>query len=934
MKKCISLITLIITIVVVIILAAAVIVSLAGNNPINNARIANLISTKDSMESGVLAYTAKIKAKTLGVVDTYETITGTNTEDSYRIIEKDDEGLVTCEVTKDEQVITLYKIDKDLFKQNVDKLPSTPNNKCEWYLDEDGHVFLVFEENGLAPKWMTNKQKVIDDATLLTFVVYKGGEIGEGVNSGKADTPKEPEWYDKVQEADADWFTYSNNSDGTVTITGFSSAYPGTPTDIKFPTKNKEGKTITAIGEAAFNGKQITSLVFPSGINVLNVRAFTNCEKLEKIKFSSTLSNICTDSSYSRQTFYGCANITEIVITQTQANMSMTSVLPYSYNKVNKVTFEGEITSFGKSMLNSFSALESITIPQTVTTIGEASLRSTGLREINIPAKVTSIGDYAFYDCKNLAKITFAKNGKSSLESIGESAFCNVPITELNFPEGLQTLAMRAFANCTSIQKIKFPSSLVSINADSSYSRQTFYGCSNITEIVITQTQANMVMSSVLPHSYNKVNKVTFEGEITSFGKSMLSSFSEIKSITIPQTVTTIGEASLRSTGLREISIPAKVTSIGNYAFYDCKSLEKVNFAPNGESLLEYIGDSAFHAVAITELNFPEGLKILDKRAFANCTNLQKVNFSSSLVNINTDSSYSNQTFYGCSNITEIVLTQTQANKSMGSVFPGSYNKINNVSFEGVITSFGNGMLSNFTALVNLTIPQTVTSLGDSCLRASGLKEISIPSKVTSIGNYAFYDCKSLEKVNFAKNGESSLEYIGDSAFHGIPITEINFPEGLKTLDGRAFANCTNLQKVKFSSTLSSICTTYYYSNQTFNGCNNVKEIVMTQTQANMSMNSVFPNSYDKINKVTFEGTITSFGEGMLSSFKSLESLTIPSTVTSLGKNSLRGTGLKEITIPSSVKSIGEYTFLECTNLTTINYSGSASGRPWGAPNL
>ena len=408
MKKGISLITLIITIVVVIILAAAVIISLAGNNPINNARIANLISTKDSMESGVLAYTAKIKAKTLGVVDTYETITGTNTEDSYRIIEKDDEGLVTCEVTKDEQVITLYKIDKDLFKQNVDKLPSTPNNKCEWYLDEDGHVFLVFEENGLAPKWMTNKQKVIDDATLLTFVVYKGGEIGEGVNSGKADTPKEPEWYDKVQEADADWFTYSNNSDGTVTITGFSSAYPGTPTDIKFPTKNKEGKTITAIGEAAFNRKQITSLVFPNGINVLNVRAFTNCEKLEKIKFSSTLSNICTDSSYSRQTFYGCANITEIVITQTQANMSMGSVFPHSYDKINKVTFEGTITSFGEGMLSSFKSLESLTIPSTVTSLGKNSLRGTGLKEITIPSSVKSIGEYTFLECTNLTTINYS----------------------------------------------------------------------------------------------------------------------------------------------------------------------------------------------------------------------------------------------------------------------------------------------------------------------------------------------------------------------------------------------------------------------------------------------------------------------------------------------------------------------------------------------
>jgi hypothetical protein len=64
-RKGISLITLIITIVVVIILAAAVILMLTGNNPINNARVANLISTKDSIESAVLTYAAKVKSKVM-----------------------------------------------------------------------------------------------------------------------------------------------------------------------------------------------------------------------------------------------------------------------------------------------------------------------------------------------------------------------------------------------------------------------------------------------------------------------------------------------------------------------------------------------------------------------------------------------------------------------------------------------------------------------------------------------------------------------------------------------------------------------------------------------------------------------------------------------------------------------------------------------------
>ena len=151
-RKGISLITLIITIVVVIILAAAVILMLTGNNPINNARVANLISTKDSIESAVLTYAAKVKSKVMGEKSTYQIITGENDSEEYRIIEKDSEGtLVTCEVTKNTIPITLYKIDENLFKEKIDKLPAPPNRNGAWYLDEDGHVFSLFDAGHILP---------------------------------------------------------------------------------------------------------------------------------------------------------------------------------------------------------------------------------------------------------------------------------------------------------------------------------------------------------------------------------------------------------------------------------------------------------------------------------------------------------------------------------------------------------------------------------------------------------------------------------------------------------------------------------------------------------------------------------------------------------------------------------------------------------------
>ncbi len=166
-KNGISLIVLVITIVVVIILAAAVILSLSGNNPINNARIANLDQTKDGIESSILAYSGKAQSQTLGYYTVEELLTGNRSETEEYSIIGDKE-------TTNNNEEAIYNIDKNKFESKIDALPSTPTSSGEWYVDGNGKVYLVYDKKESMPKWMLNKDGDIDDIFLNKFVVIKG----------------------------------------------------------------------------------------------------------------------------------------------------------------------------------------------------------------------------------------------------------------------------------------------------------------------------------------------------------------------------------------------------------------------------------------------------------------------------------------------------------------------------------------------------------------------------------------------------------------------------------------------------------------------------------------------------------------------------------------------------------------------------------------
>ena len=171
------------------------------------------------------------------------------------------------------------------------------------------------------------------------------------------------------------------------------------------------------------------------------------------------------------------------------------------------------------------------------------------------------------------------------------------------------------------------------------------------------------------------------------------------------------------------------------------------------------------------------------------------------------------------------------------------------ITITGIITAVSPNTLSDTmkTNLKQITIPSSVTSLGNSCFRdCTGLTSITIPSSVTSLGTYCFYGCTGL--------------------------TSITIPSSVTSIRHNCFYNCTSLTSITIPSGVTSLGT------YCFRGCTG------------------------------------------------LTSITIPSSVTSLGSGCFRDcTGLTSITIPSGVTSLGTDCFYGCSNLVSVEFSWTSS---------
>ena len=281
------------------------------------------------------------------------------------------------------------------------------------------------------------------------------------------------------------------------------------------------------------------------------------------------------------------------------------------------------VTSIGYQAFYKCSGLTSVTIGNSVTSIGNQAFRSSDLTSVTIPNSVISIGNDAFFCCSGLEKVIVP-----DIAAWCGIAFGNIYANPLYYAKHLYS------NETTEITNLIIPNSVTSIEYGA------FYGCSALISVTI-------------PNSVTSIGESTFEG------------CSGLTSVTIPNSVTSIGiYAFFNCSGLTSITIPNSVISIRRYAFYGCSGLTSVTI-PNS---VTSIGNYAFHGCSrLTSVTIPNSVKSIEHGAFYECNGLTSVNIGNGVKNIY------EQAFANCAELTDVYCYAENVPTTQSDAFYSSY---------------------------------------------------------------------------------------------------------------------------------------------------------------------------------------------------------------------------------------------------------------------
>lgn len=659
-------------------------------------------------------------------------------------------------------------------------------------------------------------------------------------------------------------------------------------------------ENVNTIGSSAFSGTGIQTLKLPKSVTTLGNGAWMNCAALREVQWDAALAKIPAN------TFEHCTALTQIE-------------LPDGIVEIGARAFSGN------------ESLTNVTLPRTVRRIESAAFEGCrALTDILLWPDVEEIAADAFANCENLtirgwkgsaAEKAATSQGVNFAAADQEISYtlnaaqdgylvsgCDENAVLLVLPavhDGLPVVgtAENAFANCKYLQEVR-------VEAESAYLQV----CDGI---LMDATGKTLLLYPARRAGTDFV----IDENVTTIADYAFAYCQNLRSLTIGTQVEMIGNHAFDAVNdalclVVQDGSPAQLWASAHGVRYASESTS-FSYRLEGDKayITGYTGTlpdvvvpaviDGYPVYAIENLRSPilthvvvsEGIEVIGDSAFKAYFDYEK-GYIRTLVSVSLPQSLkiiSDDGFWGQENLQEITL--------------------------GSVVEIGQSAFGSCTMLKQITLPDTLTTIGWRAFESSGLTSLTIPVNVTSLGDSFITDCSALTSLYVAEGNptyemEDGLLYdipaktlryalpdvsgdvvirdgtvrIGDDVFKEHAITsvqlpdslqkigncafqfckelkEITFPEGLITIDGLAFAYCTQLENVVLPEGLKSL------GDSAFRSCDSLTEITVPEGITFMS--GTFATCYS-LRTVNLPSGLTHMMNGVVEGCRSLETLHLP----------------------------------------------------------